>query len=268
VTLTDTITRGFADMSSRIEAVLSALPQRMMEATAALEASSFFRSDMGYEAFVRGQLPGLLLHHCGLEVPLAVDEFQRQDLSDLEWDFRAPVLVAAVPPAGAAAVHDEFVVFCEKRHYRRPEALPRTRVVTPTKFGGSEAPPSAHFLAIMEVTTSVQWTHGSASREGLLERLEARLVKSFDRARSSGVENLHSITDLVAVVGVVAPAPYSASVRARLAAGGHLRMLRAMTDAGRFVFIRVAHPGSPTGSAAGASAGRSAAYGGGAAGEA
>lgn len=236
-------------MSVRIEAGFAALPQRIIEATAALEMASY-RSDVGYEAFVRGQLPGLLLHHCGLEVPRIVDEPHRQDLSGLEWDFRVPVLVAAAPPTGSAAIPDEFVVFLDKDHYRRPEPPLRTREVTPTKFGGSEAPPSAHFLAIVEITTALQWTHGSAGREGLLERLEARLVKSFDRARSSGVENLHSITDLVAVVGVVAPAPYSASVRARLAAGGHLRMLKEMTDAGRFVFIRVAHPGSPSGSAA------------------
>ena len=76
---------------------------------------------------------------------------------------------------------------------------------------------------------------------GLLERLEARLRISLDRAISSSfLEPGSSITDLVAVVGVVAPKPYSNSVRSRMSEDRSPpppSMLKAMMDAGRFVFI-------------------------------
>ena len=151
-----------------------------------------------------------------------------------------PVLVAATAPhpnaqAGVFEVYPAWPCFV------RPDAVP-ARVVTPTKACGASAPPAAHYLAILEATVANSWPSPSRSRPGLLERLDARLAKSVDRAFSEGLlpEDGRRVTDLVAVVGVVAPEPCLASVRARLAAAaeqGTLCHLRAMADAGRFVFV-------------------------------
>jgi hypothetical protein len=244
---------------------IQALPAHIVEATAEAEFASF-RSDPGYETYVRNALPRALLYRCGLEVPQCVNEFHRQDLGVIEWDFRCPVLIAAAPAAGAAAAPEEFVIFADKANYTRPAPLP-SRLVTPTKYGAA-APPSAHYLAIMEITTAAQWTRPTSSRPGLLERLEVRLrtTGTLERARSDptlGLSHVTSITDLVAVVGVVAPAPYSTSVRQRLAnaVGDELGRLREMTAAGRFVFIRMELPGSPTASGGDGGSGRWAATG-------
>ncbi len=164
-----------------------------------------------------------------------MNEFHRQDRGGIEWDFRCPVLIVAAPAAGAAAAPEEFVIFADKANYTRPAPLP-SRLVTPTKYGAA-APPSAHYLAIMEITTEAQWTRPNPSRPGLLERLDIRLRQTLERAGSDptlGLSHVTSITDLVAVVGVVAPAPYSQSVRQRLAnaVGDELGRLREMTAAG------------------------------------
>ena len=86
----------------------------------------------------------------------------------------------------------------------------------------------------------------------MLQRLEERLRVSLDRVRSHGV-GAESITDtdLVAVVGVVAPAHYTESVRARMSAPDAPALLAQMMNAGRFVFIRLPPPTSPVSSATG-----------------
>jgi len=194
-------------------------------------------SDVEYEERVRAQLPSILLHRCGLEVPDGVTEFHRASLGGQEWDFRTPVLVTTGAPAGASAETDEFVVFESKPAYVRP-ARPSVRHLKPETYSGAAAPPLAHYLAIFEITTSEKWTHPRGGKPGLLQRLETRLRLCFERARHTDA-SISSITDVVAVVGVVAPSPYTASVRHHMANRGAPPFLRQMMNAGRFVFIRV-----------------------------
>jgi hypothetical protein len=81
----------------------------------------------------------------------------------------------------------------------------------------------------------------------LLERLEKRLAVSLDRAHSEGFVKEKNILDLVAVVGVVAPEPYSESVRSRMSKPHAPPLLKKMMDASRFVFVKIAktRAGSP-----------------------
>ena len=109
--------------------------------------------------------------------------------------------------------------------------------MTPSKFRGKPVPPSAHYLAIFEVTVARKWTHSSSKDPGLLERLEQRLAISLDRARSAHVAGVERISDLVAVVGVVAPASYTDSVRSRMCKLSAPPLLKELMDASRFVFI-------------------------------
>ena len=101
---------------------------------------------------------------------------------------------------------------------------------------------AAHYLAILEMTTARKWTHSSGGlrgREGLLERLEKRLAISLDRAHSQDLVREKNILELVAVVGVVAPEPYSDSVRERMSKADALPLLKKMMDASRFVFVKI-----------------------------
>lgn len=194
---------------------------------------------MRYEDHVRHNLPALLEHHCGLAIPIGVKDLQRQELGGQEWDFRAPVRVVGAAP-GAAAKADDFVIFPSKPAYSQPpERL--ARQLTPTRFGGMAAPPLAHYLSIFEITTKSDWTNPTRTRPGMLERLEKRLLITYDRARSTYPDaSISSITDIVAVVGVVAPTPYTASVRSAMEREPcPFAKLKEMMDAGRFVFICV-----------------------------
>jgi hypothetical protein len=199
------------------------------------DSATTILSDAEYEDMARLKLPSILLDRCGLEVVRGADA-SRTVLAGLEWDFRVPVLVAATAP-NPNAERGAFEVFPNKAHYERPAAVP-ARIVTPTKVGTAAEPPPAHYLAIFEMTVAPKWTRRSSAREGLLERLEARLALSLDRAFSSGVCE-RDVLALVAVVGVVAPAPYSDSVRERMSRADAPPLLRQMMDAARFVFIGV-----------------------------
>ena len=207
-----------------------------------------------YEEFVRHQMRRLLLYHCGLDIPEGVNDFHRQNLEGREWDFRAPVLVAPLPPAGSAAKAEDFVIFPSKPAYIRPPPL-AARQVTPKKFGDAPAPPLAHYLSIFEITTKPDWTKPSRRQQGLLERLEIRLLKTYDRARATN-PSVSTTTDIVAVVGVVAPSAYTESVRSAMEEEpSPFPKLREMMNAGRFVFIRVPLPGGGSPRGAGSSRG-------------
>jgi hypothetical protein len=204
-------------------------------------------SDPEYENLARHKLHEILLSRCGLVVVRGVD-VDRAELEGQEWDFRAPVLISATAPHPNGEA-DVFEIFPHKPFYVRPEAV-KERHVTPTKFSGEASPPAAHYLAILEMTTARRWTHssgGSNGREGLLERLEKRLAVSLDRAHSEGFVKEKNILDLVAVVGVVAPEPYSESVRSRMSKPHAPPLLKKMMDASRFVFVKIAktRAGSP-----------------------
>ena len=204
-------------------------------------------SDPEYEDQARHKLHEILLSRCGLVVARGAD-VSRAGLEGQEWDFRAPVLFSATAPHPNGEP-DVFEIFPRKPSYVRPEAV-EARHVTPTKFSGEASPPAAHYLAILEMTTARKWTHssgGSSGREGLLERLEKRLAISLDRAHSCGFVREKNILELVAVVGVVAPEPYSDSVRDRMSKADAPPLLKKMMDASRFVFIKIpkTRAGSP-----------------------
>ena len=204
-------------------------------------------SDPEYEDQARYKLHEILLSRCGLVVARGAD-VSRAGLEGQEWDFRAPVLFSATAPHPNGEP-DVFEIFPRKPSYVRPEAV-EARHVTPTKFSGEASPPAAHYLAILEMTTARKWTHssgGSSGREGLLERLEKRLAISLDRAHSRGFVREKNILELVAVVGVVAPEPYSDSVRDRMSKADAPPLLKKMMDASRFVFIKIpkTRAGSP-----------------------
>jgi len=204
-------------------------------------------SDPEYEEQARRKLHEILLSRCGLVVARGAD-VDRAALEGQQWDFRAPVLISATAPHPNGEL-DVFEIFPTKPFYVRPEAV-RERHVTPTKFSGEESPPAAHYLAIFEMTTTHKWTRscgGSRGREGLLERLEKRLAISLDRAHSHGYVREKNILELVAVVGVVAPEPYSDSVRGRMSRADAPPLLKKMMDASRFVFVKIpkTRAGSP-----------------------
>lgn len=211
--------------------------------TSADEVSSAMTDD-AYEAHVRSLLPGQLLQRCGLEVVRGVD-FNRPAFLEREWDFRAPVTVAHTAPH-SNAVPGSFEVFPSKPCYIRPPSI-TAKNVTPTKVGLG-APPSAEYLALFELTTTARWTraHKLSAKPGLLERLEVRLRLSLDRAKDLGIVTAEQdITHLVAVVGVVAPTPYTRSVMDMMASSSAPLLLKTMMDAGRFVFFAVPRLGSP-----------------------
>jgi hypothetical protein len=204
-------------------------------------------SDPEYEDQARHKLHEILLSRCGLVVARGAD-VDRAALEGQQWDFRAPVLISATAPHPIGEL-DVFEIFPTKPFYVRPEAV-KERHVTPTKFSGEASPPAAHYLAIFEMTTTHKWTHssgGSRGREGLLERLEKRLAISLDRAHSHGYVREKNILELVAVVGVVAPEPYSDSVRGRMSRADAPPLLKKMMDASRFVFVKIpkTRAGSP-----------------------
>ena len=194
-------------------------------------------TDSDYEIYARKSLPAILLERCGLEVIRGADG-NRSSFIGLEWDYRVPVLVSQLPPNSKSerGVFETFT-FPKKLCYI-PPAVVKPRTVTPTRIGASPHPPAAHYLAIVEISTSRKWTK-STSREGLLQRLEQRLAKSLDRAYSLNYIEKMCITDLVAVVGIVSPEEYTASVCDLMSHSDAPPLLKEMMDAGRFVFIQV-----------------------------
>ena len=236
---------GGGDIAAALESL--AVSQRTIIQMLSQSDGTTVLSDPEYEDQARHKLREILLSRCGLVVAHGVD-VDRAALGGQQWDFRAPVLISATAPHPNGEP-DVFEIFPHKSFYVRPEAV-KERHVTPTKFSGETSPPAAHYLAILEMTTARKWTHssgGSRGREGLLERLEKRLAISLDRAHSHDIVLEKNILELVAVVGVVAPEPYSDSVRDRMSRADAPPLLKKMMDASRFVFVKIpkTRAGSP-----------------------
>ena len=203
-------------------------------------------SDNDYECTARGLLFGKLVDYCGLEVARGT-ALDRRSLMGQQWDFRAPVRCAATR-GDSRNVNGIFEAFLSEEGYIRPPNIP-TRVVTPTKAGGAIEHIAAEYLAVFEITSGPNWTRG---QRPLLPRLEKRLRLSLERAKANGyLAPQQTITDLIAVVGVVSPHECSDSVCARMdveVPEGELHPfahLKAMMDVGRFVYIKVPKSGSP-----------------------
>ncbi len=240
---------GGVDVAGAIAAAIAPLAeaQRAIIQLLSQPDGTTVLSDPEYEEQARHKLHEILLSRCGLVVSRNAD-VSRAGLEGQQWDFRAPVVISATAPHPNGEL-DIFEIFPQKPFYVRPEVV-EERHVTPTKFSGEASPPAAHYLAILEMTTARRWTHGSGGsrgREGLLERLEKRLAISLDRAHSQGYIKEKNILELVAVVGVVAPEPYSDSVRDRMSRANAPPLLKKMMDASRFVFIKIpkTRAGSP-----------------------
>lgn len=202
-------------------------------------------SDPQYEEDARNWLPSQLLQRCGLVV---VDKVlpQRTSLGGLQWDFRAPVLIAQTEPHPNLEL-GEFEIFPSGTpFYHRPKRVD-PRNLTPTKLNSSDdVLPSAHYFALFEITTSTKWSmrsrrSGDDTYKTMMTRLNERLAKTLDRAKEEGfVSNDARITDLVAVVGVVAPTSCNDSVSTTMSKGNDVPLLlKEMMDAKRFVvFIK------------------------------
>jgi hypothetical protein len=202
-------------------------------------------SDPQYEEDARNWLPSQLLQRCGLVV---VDKVlpQRTSLGGLQWDFRAPVLIAQTEPHPNLEL-GEFEIFPSGTpFYHRPKRVD-PRNLTPTKLNSSDdVLPSAHYFALFEITTSTKWSmrsrrSGDDTYKTMMTRLNERLAKTLDRAKEEGfVSNDARITDLVAVVGVVAPSSCNDSVSTTMSKGNDVPLLlKEMMDAKRFVvFIK------------------------------
>ena len=190
-----------------------------------------------YEEAARPFLRDIVLPQwLGLQ-PLAGTLLERAegDVGGFQWDFRAPVRVSTLPPSGPP-IGKSLIVYPSYDGYVRPSASPVGRELTPTKLPGATAPPLADFMAIFEVTTSSSWS--SLEPGSLLWRLEERLYVSLQRAngltRSSAPL---TITDVVAVVGVVGTFNRQRSVGTLMARPNAPPLLCELMNQARFVFV-------------------------------
>ena len=198
-------------------------------------------SDPQYEEDARNWLPSQLLQRCGLIVVENVD-LQRANLVGLEWDFRAPVVIGRTEPNSNTEL-GVFEVFPSgtPAYIRPPIVSPRN--ITPTKFSNSAYPPSAQYFALFEFTTSAGWANKSKRKfdgtsKTMATRLNERLAKSLDRAKDSGIILPDArITDLVAVIGVVAPTACTQSMTFTMSRQEVPLLLKEMMDANRFVVL-------------------------------
>ena len=230
---------------ARQSEALEQLPRRIAAALAEAEdhdSDSSVVSNPQYEEGARSWLPSQLLQRCGLVVVENTDVL-RADLEGLPWDFRAPVLLAPKEPHPNVELGAFEVIPTGTPAYLRPPRGVAPRYVTPTKFGGADSPPAAQYLALFEITTSETWPErakrrGDGAFKTMASRLDERLAKSLDRAKEHGiVAGDARITDLVAVVGVVAPAACAQSISAAMTKGDVPLLLKQMMDARRFVVL-------------------------------
>jgi len=198
-------------------------------------------SDPQYEEDARNWLPSQLLQRCGLIVVENVD-LQRANLVGLEWDFRSPVVIARTEPNSNTELGVFEVFPSGTPAYIRPPIV-SPRYITPTKFSNSTNPPSAQYFALFEFTTSAGWANKSKRKfdgtsKTMATRLNERLAKSLDRAKDSGIISRDArITDLVAVIGVVAPTACTQSMTFTMSRQEVPLLLKEMIDANRFVVL-------------------------------
>ena len=199
-------------------------------------------SDPQYEEDARNWLPSQLLQRCGLIVVENVD-LQRANLVGLEWDFRSPVVFSQTEPNSNTELGVFEVFPSGTSAYIRPPIV-SLRNITPTKFSNSAPPPSApQYFALFEFTTSAGWANKSKRKfdgtsKTMATRLNERLAKSLDRAKDSGIISRDArITDLVAVIGVVAPTACTQSMTFTMSRPEVPLLLKEMMDANRFVVL-------------------------------
>jgi hypothetical protein len=200
-------------------------------------------SDPQYEEDARNWLPSRLLQRCGLVV-IDKGRPQRTNLKGLQWG--APVLIAQTEPHPNLKL-GEFEIFPSgSPFYHRPKRVD-PRSIAPTKLNSSDdIPPSAHYFAVFEISSSTVWAMRLRRKDDdtlktTMTRLNERLAKTLDRAKEEGfVSNDARITDLVAVVGVVAPTSCKEFVSMTMSKENDVPLLlKEMMDAKRFVvFIK------------------------------
>ncbi len=119
-------------------------------------------------------------------------------------------------------------------------AVTSLRTLSHTKTG---QPPDAQYFAVLEYTSSFEWTHDwtqadtGKRRKALPPRLNTRLAICLQRAKDAG-NACSSVLDAVALVGVVGVDDCQESVEALLASPScPWTLLKEMYDARRFVFF-------------------------------
>ena len=221
------------------------------------DAGASVKTPADYEEAARTSLRDVVLPQWLGLLPLAGALLERAEGSvhvdgytDVQWDFRTPVRLSAVPPSRPAAGRS-MVVYPSYPSYVRPNPPPVQRHLTPTKVPSAATLPDADYMAIFEVTTKDKWSQLGRDDLSLLWRLEERLVVSLERAKALKVVGAAplDITDVVAVVGVVGVFSCKESVstlmarrRGRSAAPP---LLCKLMDQARFVFV-YQHYGDPS----------------------
>ena len=181
------------------------------------------------------------MQKCGLIIVENVD-LQRANPVGLEWDFRSPVVIARTEPNSNTELGVFEVFPSGTPAYIRPPIV-SPRYITPTKFSNSTTPFSAQYFALFEFTTSAGWANKSKQKfdgtsKTMATRLNERLAKSLDRAKDSGIISRDArITDLVAVIGVVAPTACTQSMTFTMSRQEVPLLLKEMMDANRFVVL-------------------------------
>jgi len=229
---------------SLLAEAIEQLPRRVALALAELEndrgSNVSVLSDPQYEEDARKWLPSQLLQRCGLVV---VENFnaQRTYLMELQWDFRAPVIIAQTEPNPNLELNAFEIFPTGTPYYLRPKAIPPC-YITPTKSIGSDNPPSAQFFALFEFTTASGWSkrsrrNGDGAFKTMAARLNERLAKTLDRAKEEKlIDGDARITDLVSVIGVVAPTSCNESMSMMMNKKDNVPLLlKEMMDAKRFV---------------------------------
>ena len=241
------------DTSLLLAEAIEQLPRRIALALAELESDRGSNvsvlSDPQYEEDARNWLPSQLLQRCGLVV---VENFnaQRTYLMDLQWDFRAPVIIAQTEPNPNLELNVFEIFPTGTPFYLRPKAK-KPHYVTPTTSIGSDNQPTAQYFALFEFTTASGWSKrsrqkGDGAFKTMAARLNERLAKTLDRAKEEKlIAGDARITDLVSVIGVVAPTSCNESMSMMMNKKDNVPLLlKEMMDAKRFVvFIKpnVAH---------------------------
>lgn len=241
------------DTSLLLAEAIEQLPRRIALALAELESDCGSNvsvlSDPQYEEDARNWLPSQLLQRCGLVV---VENFnaQRTYLMELQWDFRAPVIIAQTESNPNLELNVFEIFPTGTPYYLRPKAI-KPRYITPTKSIGSDNPPTAQYFALFEFTTASGWSKrsrrkGDGAFKTMAARLNERLAKTLDRAKEEKlIAGDARITDLVSVIGVVAPTSCNESMSMMMNKKDNVPLLlKEMMDAKRFVvFIKpnVAH---------------------------
>ena len=221
---------------------LAAEVRNMKAQMEAADAVTFVSPDGNqYEAIIDGKMDSWLAEYCGLRI---VEGSQRgvpstaAGAGGMQWDGRFSV--SCTPMWIAQPRSAQFYVYGNETKYKRPELLRKTRGLSPGK------PKNAMYFAVLEYSRWGDWTHNWTSdhkppkvRKALPPRLDARLRKCVERAKAAGLPKTTTVLDVVAVVGVVSEYDCKESVEALMSKPTkEFEQLKAMYNAGRFVFIR------------------------------